>query len=61
MQAHWQRVLTDLFASNPDPALRADKAGFTVRQGTRLPGVRRDSTGPVQELLYLNPNAPSAE
>lgn len=59
MQSHWRRVLTDLFASNSDPSLCADKAGLTARQGTRLPGVRRDCTGPVQELLYLNPSAVS--
>lgn len=54
-QEHWRTVLTELFASNPVPALRADRAGFSPRQGTRLAGVKRACTGPVQELLYLRP------
>lgn len=49
--------LTDLFACHPDKRYRADPAGFTPRQGTRLPGVKRDFTGPLQQLIYLNPNA----
>lgn len=56
-QSCWRRRLAGLFASSTNECLKADKAGFSPRQGTRLAGTERDLNGKIQELLYLNTNA----
>lgn len=54
----WQAArnsIRELFASDDNPAFRADAQAMRPRTGTRLPGVLRGDTGVMQELVYLNP------
>lgn len=43
-----------MLASDPDKSYRADVESMRPRQGTRLAGVKRDSTERLQRLLWLS-------
>lgn len=49
--------IVGFLASDADRRFRVDVQSLRPRQGTRIPGVRRFSSGRIQRLIYFNPDA----